>query len=406
MAERSSGRSFIAPGTRFGSYEILELIGTGGMGNVYRARDDKLRRTVAIKVLPDEVADDPLRIERFEREARAASALNHPGIVTVHDFGRDGSRSYLVMEWIEGETLREKLVAGPLPLVRAPRHGDPRRGGPREGSRRRDRPSRPEAGEPDGDGGRPRQDSRLRAGEGARADVPGRSRAGDALRDGDGWNRHGNGALHGARAGQRPPRRLPGGPLLLRSDPVRDGDGQRALPSLVHRRDVRRDPALRTVRRVGNDAGRPTRFRCRSSRAASRRTPTIAMPRRRTSSRTSSASASTLRSSRRRRHRRARQPGPHARVRGPESPRRSPQRPFRSRRFLVVRARRPAGDDRVPRGPPVRERDQRSRDERRGARTRRRADRPLVRPEWRESDGAELRPALQRPGARSRQGRP
>jgi eukaryotic-like serine/threonine-protein kinase len=116
MAERSSGRSFLAPGTRLGTYEILELIGTGGMGNVYRARDDKLRRTVAIKVLPDEVADDPLRIERFEREARAASALNHPGIVTVHDFGRDGSRAYLVMEWIEGETLREKLVAGPLPL--------------------------------------------------------------------------------------------------------------------------------------------------------------------------------------------------------------------------------------------------------------------------------------------------
>lgn len=114
MAERSSGRTLIPSGTRFGSYEILELIGTGGMGNVYRARDDKLGRTVAIKVLPDEVADDPLRIERFEREARAASALNHPGIVTVHDFGRDGARSYLVMEWIEGETLREKLGAGPL----------------------------------------------------------------------------------------------------------------------------------------------------------------------------------------------------------------------------------------------------------------------------------------------------
>jgi eukaryotic-like serine/threonine-protein kinase len=116
MAEKSSGRSFIAPGTRLGTYEILELIGTGGMGNVYRARDDKLRRTVAIKVLPDEIAEDPWRIERFEREARAASALNHPSIVTVHDFGRDGSRSYLVMEWIEGKTLRERITAGPLPL--------------------------------------------------------------------------------------------------------------------------------------------------------------------------------------------------------------------------------------------------------------------------------------------------
>jgi TolB-like protein/tRNA A-37 threonylcarbamoyl transferase component Bud32/Flp pilus assembly protein TadD len=116
MAEKRSGRTFMEPGTRLGSYVILGLIGTGGMGNVYRVRDDKLRRIVAIKVLPDEVADDPLRIERFEREARAASALNHPAIVTVHDFGRDGSRSYLVMEWIEGQTLREKLVAGPLAL--------------------------------------------------------------------------------------------------------------------------------------------------------------------------------------------------------------------------------------------------------------------------------------------------
>jgi eukaryotic-like serine/threonine-protein kinase len=115
MTDKGSGRSFLAPGTRLGTYEILELIGAGGMGNVYRARDDKLRRTVAIKVLPDEIAEEPWRIERFEREARAASALNHPGIVTVHDFGREGLRSYLVMEWIEGETLREKLVAGPLP---------------------------------------------------------------------------------------------------------------------------------------------------------------------------------------------------------------------------------------------------------------------------------------------------
>jgi len=116
MAEKGSGRFLFAPGTRLGTYEILDLIGTGGMGNVYRAHDGKLRRTVAIKVLPDEIAEDPSRIERFEREARAASALNHPSIVTVHDFGRDGSRSYLVMEWIEGRTLRERIVAGPLPL--------------------------------------------------------------------------------------------------------------------------------------------------------------------------------------------------------------------------------------------------------------------------------------------------
>ena len=96
-----------SPHDRLGSYEVVEQIGVGGMGEVYRARDVRLGRTVAIKVLPDTVASDPARRSRFETEARAASALNHPGIVTVFDIGTENGRAYLVTEFIDGETLRQ-----------------------------------------------------------------------------------------------------------------------------------------------------------------------------------------------------------------------------------------------------------------------------------------------------------
>jgi hypothetical protein len=86
-------------GARLGPYEILEPLGTGGMGEVYRARDWRLGRIVAIKVLRHDLVADPDRIERFEREARSASALNHPNIVTIHDVGVDGSTSYIAMEF-------------------------------------------------------------------------------------------------------------------------------------------------------------------------------------------------------------------------------------------------------------------------------------------------------------------
>jgi serine/threonine protein kinase/tetratricopeptide (TPR) repeat protein len=106
----------LSPGSRLGPYEIVGLLGSGGMGEVYRARDPRLSREVAIKVLPEELSSDPDRLQRFEKEARTASSLNHPGIVTVYDIGRSGADTYLVMELVEGRTLRELLVSGPLPI--------------------------------------------------------------------------------------------------------------------------------------------------------------------------------------------------------------------------------------------------------------------------------------------------
>jgi serine/threonine protein kinase/Flp pilus assembly protein TadD len=106
------------PFNRLGPYEVLAAIGAGGMGEVFRARDTRLDRVVAIKVLRSEVAADPDRLRRFELEARAASALNHPNILTIYEVGRDGPTAYIAMEWIEGVTLRTLLDRGRLPLRR------------------------------------------------------------------------------------------------------------------------------------------------------------------------------------------------------------------------------------------------------------------------------------------------
>ena len=103
-------------GTKLGPYEIVSPIGAGGMGEVYRARDTRLDRTVAIKVLPKHLADTPDARQRFEREARAVSALNHPNICTLFDVGSQDGTEYLVMEYIEGETLAARLEKGALPL--------------------------------------------------------------------------------------------------------------------------------------------------------------------------------------------------------------------------------------------------------------------------------------------------
>src|SRR6266511_2053298 len=101
-------------GTRLGPYEILAPLGTGGMGEVYRARDKRLDRTVALKVLPEHLRNDSQLKNRFEREARAVSSLNHPHICTLHDIGSqqtpDGPVDFLVMEHIEGETLADRLL--------------------------------------------------------------------------------------------------------------------------------------------------------------------------------------------------------------------------------------------------------------------------------------------------------
>ena len=106
----------LAGGTRFGPYEIVAPLGAGGMGEVYKARDTRLDRTVAIKVLPSHIADrEDLRL-RFEREARAASSLKHPHICTLYDIGRENGTFFMVMEHLEGETLADRLQRGPLPL--------------------------------------------------------------------------------------------------------------------------------------------------------------------------------------------------------------------------------------------------------------------------------------------------
>ena len=109
----------LTAGTKLGPYEIIAPLGAGGMGEVYRARDTHLGRTVAIKILPAAFSADQDRLHRFKEEARSASALNHPNIITIHDLGQEGSTHYIAMELVEGKTLRELLVSGPLPMRKA-----------------------------------------------------------------------------------------------------------------------------------------------------------------------------------------------------------------------------------------------------------------------------------------------
>src|SRR5436190_18652211 len=102
-------------GTRLGPYEIIGPLGAGGMGEVYRARDTRLGRDVAIKVMPASLTSNAEVRARFEREARTVSSLNHPNICTLFDVGRDGDTDYLVMELVDGETLAQRLTRGALP---------------------------------------------------------------------------------------------------------------------------------------------------------------------------------------------------------------------------------------------------------------------------------------------------
>jgi serine/threonine protein kinase len=106
----------LTSGTKLGPYEIASPIGAGGMGEVYRARDTRLDRTVAIKILPDHLSDNTEAKQRFEREARAISSLNHPNICTLYDVGHQDGVDYLVMEFLEGETLAERIRKGPTPI--------------------------------------------------------------------------------------------------------------------------------------------------------------------------------------------------------------------------------------------------------------------------------------------------
>jgi Tol biopolymer transport system component len=113
----------LAAGTRLGPYEILSPLGAGGMGEVYRARDTRLERTVAVKVLPSHLSSSPETRQRFEREAKTISQLSHPHICALYDVGREGETEYLVMEYLEGETLAARLASGPLALDQTLRYG-------------------------------------------------------------------------------------------------------------------------------------------------------------------------------------------------------------------------------------------------------------------------------------------
>src|SRR5262249_27828144 len=110
-------RSMTLPsGTKLGPYEVLSTLGAGGMGEVYRARDPRLGREVAIKVLPRELSENRDRLQRFEQEARSASGLNHPNIVTIYEIGQSESAPFISMELVDGRTLREILASGPVPV--------------------------------------------------------------------------------------------------------------------------------------------------------------------------------------------------------------------------------------------------------------------------------------------------
>jgi eukaryotic-like serine/threonine-protein kinase len=113
----------LTTGSRLGPYEIISAVGVGGMGEVYKARDTRLDRTVAVKVLPASLSENPAFRQRFEREAKAISQLSHPHICTVHDVGNQDGLEYLVMEFLEGETLAERIARGPLPLDQVLRYG-------------------------------------------------------------------------------------------------------------------------------------------------------------------------------------------------------------------------------------------------------------------------------------------
>src|SRR5438045_8212523 len=106
----------ITIGTHLGSHEITALLGKGGMGEVYRARDAKLKRDVAIKILPDEFSRDPDRVSRFQREAEVLASLNHSNIAAIYDLEETQGSRFLVLELVEGETLAERIRRGPIPI--------------------------------------------------------------------------------------------------------------------------------------------------------------------------------------------------------------------------------------------------------------------------------------------------
>src|SRR3984885_2477915 len=113
----------LTSGTKLGPFEIQAPLGAGGMGEVYRARDTRLDRTVAVKILPSHLSENPEARQRFDQEARTISSVNHPNICTLYDVGHQDGTDYLVMEYLEGETLADRLRKGPMPIDQVMRYG-------------------------------------------------------------------------------------------------------------------------------------------------------------------------------------------------------------------------------------------------------------------------------------------
>ena len=266
-------------GSRLGPYEVVGLLGSGGMGEVYRARDPRLERDVAIKVLPEEVADRK-QLRRFEQEARAAGALNHPNVLAVYDVGTQDGAPYVVSELLEGQTLRVRLEGGALPVRKALDHALQIAHGLAaahdKGIVHRDlKPDNVFITER-----RPGQDPRLRP---RQADAPGAARP--RRRPGHRPQGHGigrgagDGGLHVARAGPGRGGGPPLGHLLLRGGALRDALRRASVPARQRGRDDERDPEGGPARAVRDGPGDLARARAASCAVVWRSAPGTASTR-------------------------------------------------------------------------------------------------------------------------------